>query len=158
MANVDIEANERKAGSAARGALKASLLSEIRSTFKRRSGNLEKSNVTAKYKEGRLDRLVLNSPHYSFKNHYGSSLTGTQEATDRNGAAVKSFQRHLQGKTVQVQAHQRDGGNVRSLRKNRDYKAHNHIAKALKQTNALETLATALGENRMVLITSQIDF
>lgn len=158
MANFDQEANERKAGSVARAALRASLLAQIKSTFNRRSGALEKSNVNARYREGRLDRLVMNSPHYSFKQHFGSSLSGTQKTTDRKEASVKTFQRHLKGATVQIKAHDRKGGNVRSLRKNIQYKAHNHIAKALQETSALENLATALGENRMVTITSQINF
>jgi formamidopyrimidine-DNA glycosylase len=155
---INIETEERKAGNIAKNALKASLVTQIKNTFHRRSGELEKSTVNSRMKDGRLDRLTINSPHYSFKQHFGSRLTGTQKATERKQASVKSFQRHLEGKTSSVSAHTRMGGAVKALNKNIDYKAHNHIAKALNQTNALEVLATSLGNNRMVLITSQIDF
>lgn len=158
MEKVDIEAEERKAGSIARAALKASLLNQIKSTFNRRTGTMEKSTVLARYKGGHLDRLTLNMPRYSFQSHFGSTLAGTQKATERKGTSVKSFQRHLEGKVSQVSAHDRKGGNVSAMKKNEPYKATNHIAKALNQTNALENLATALGNNRIVLITSQINF
>jgi hypothetical protein len=42
----------KEAGSIARVALKASLLNQIKTTFTRRSGDLEKSNVSARYKGG----------------------------------------------------------------------------------------------------------
>jgi hypothetical protein len=158
MDTINIEAEERKAGNIAKNALKTSLVTQIKNTFHRGSGELEKSSVSSRMKEGRLDRLTINSPHYSFKQHFGSSLTGTQKATERKGTSVKSFQRHLEGKTIPVSAYNRAGGTVKSFNKNIDYKAQNHIAKALNQTNALEVLATSLGNNRMVLITSQIDF
>ncbi|WP_222616889.1 hypothetical protein [Flavobacterium kayseriense] len=158
MENVNIEAEERKAGRIAAAALKASLINQIKNTFNRRTGALEKSTVLARYKSARLDRLVLNSPRYSFQTHFGSSLPGTQKATARKATSVKSFQRHLEGKVSQVQAHERKGGRVSAMRKNEPYRATNHIAKALNQSNALENLATALGNNRMVLITSQINF
>jgi hypothetical protein len=158
MERVDIEAEERKAGSIARAALKASLINQIKRTFHRRTGTLEKSTVNANYKVGRLDRLTLNMPRYSFQQHFGSSLTGTQKETERKGTTVKSFQRHLEGMVTQVESHDRKGGPVSAMRKNIKYSAHDHISRALKQTPALENLATALGKNRMVLITSQIDF
>jgi hypothetical protein len=158
MEIVDIESEERKAGSIARAALKASLINQIKRTFHRRTGTLEKSTVNANYKVGRLDRLTLNMPRYSFQQHFGSSLTGTQKETERKGTSVKSFQRHLEGMVTEVKSHDRRGGSVRAMRKNIKYGAHDHISRALKQTNALENLATALGKNRIVLITSQIDF
>lgn len=158
MEKVDIEAEERKAGSIARTALKASLINQIKRTFHRRSGTMEKSTVLARYKNGRLDRLAINMPRYSFQQHFGSSLTGTQKATERKGTSVKSFQRHLEGMVTQVNAYDRKGGPVKAMRKNIKYGAHDHISRALKQTSALENLATALGKNRIVLITSQIDF
>ena len=158
MEIVNIEAEERKAGSIARVALKASLINQIKRTFNRRSGALEKSTVNARYKNGSLDRLTISSPKYSFTQHFGSTLTGTQKATERKATSVKSFQRHLEGKVSEVKTHERRGGSVRSMRKNEPYKATSHISKALQQTNALKNLATALGNNRVVLITSQIDF
>lgn len=158
MESINIEAEERKAGNIAKNALKASYLTQIKSTFHRRSGALEKSTVNSRMKDGRLDRLIINSPDYSFKQHFGSSLTGTQKATERKGATVKTFERHLNGKAVSVSAYERQGGSVKAFNKNIGYRTHNHIARALKQTNALEVLATSLGENRVVLITSQIDF
>jgi hypothetical protein len=158
MATIDIEAQERKAGTIARIALKASLISQIRTTFKRRTGTLEKSTVLARYKQARLDRLVINSPKYSFTQHYGSVKTGTQKASTRKASTVKSFQRHLEGMVTNVTAHSRSSGSVNAFNKNEPYSAKNHIAKALQQTNALQVLATSLGENRIALITSQIEF
>jgi hypothetical protein len=158
MATIDIEQEERKAGTIARIALKASLISKIKATFNRRSGTLEKSTVLARYKQARLDRLVINSPKYSFTQHFGSTKTGTQKATTRNAANVKSFQRHLNEKVTQVGAHSRSGGTVSAFNKKERYSATNHIARALQQTNALEVLATSLGKNRITNITSQIEF
>jgi hypothetical protein len=158
MERVDIEAEERKAGSIARAALKASLLNQIKNTFQRRSGKLEKSTVNARFKNGSLDRLTISSPKYSFTQHFGSSLTGTQKATQRKSSSVKSFQRHLEGMLTQVKSHDRKGTSVKAMRKKEPYKATGHISRALNQTNALENLATAIGKNRIVLVTSQIDF
>ena len=159
MEKVDIEAEERKAGKIAAAALKASLINQIKRTFHRgKTGMMEKSTVLPRYKDARLDRLVLQMPRYSFQQHFGSSLTGTQKETERKGTTVKSFQRHLEGMVTEVKSHDRRGGSVRAMRKNIKYGAHDHISRALKQTNALENLAAALGKNRIVLITSQIDF
>jgi hypothetical protein len=158
MESINIEAEERKAGNLAKNALKASLLTQIKGSFHRRSGALEKSTVNSRMKGGRLDRLVINSPKYSFTQHFGSSLTGTQKATERKGSTVKTFQRHLEGKVASVSAYERSGGSVKAFNKNIGYRTHNHIARALKQTNALDVLATSVGQNRAVLITSQIDF
>ncbi len=158
MADIDIEALERKAGNVARTALKASLINQIQRTFHRRTGTLLKSTVLARYREGRLDRLVLNTPKYSFTEHFGSDKSGTQKPTERKGSSVKTFQRHLEGKTTTVKSYDRAGGSVVGFNKNEPYGAHNHLSRALKQTPALENLATALGNHRAVLIASQIDF
>ncbi len=158
MENRNIEADERKAGAKAARQLRAALRTEISSVFKRRSGNLEKSNVSARYREGHLDRLVLLMPHYSFKEHFGSSLPGTTPNYNRKGGAVKSFQRHIAGASVSVSAHSRTGGGVSAHVKGIKYESRNHIARALTSTNALEELATAIGQNRAVDITSQISF
>lgn len=158
MEKVDIEAHERKAGKTAAAALKASLINQIRRTFHRRTGTMEKSTVLARYKNARLDRLVLQTPRYSFQQHFGSTLTGTQKATERKATAIKSFQRHLEGMVTQVKAHERSGGPVSAMRKNIKYGTHDHLTRALKQTNALKALANDLGQNRIVLISSQIDF
>jgi hypothetical protein len=158
MAIIDIEAEERKAGSVARAALRSSLLNQIKKTFSKRSGALEKSTVNARYKVGRLDRLVINTPKYSFTQHYGSSKTGTQKETSRKATSVKSFSRFIAGNTATVKAHDRKGGSVTAFNKNEPYKATDHISRAFKQTNALEVLATSLGQNRITNITSQIDF
>lgn len=157
-AQQNFESEERKAANIARSALKASFLSQIRRTFHRRSGTMEKSTVNTRFRIGRLDRIVLKSPRYSFQSHFGSSKKGTQKASQRKGASVKSFRRRTHNKTVEVHSHSRKGGSVVAFNKNRRYNARNHIARALKQTNALEVLATSLGNNRIVLITSQIDF
>jgi hypothetical protein len=158
MESINIEAEERKAGNIAKNALRASLITQIQSSFHRRSGTMEKSTVNSSMKDGRLDRLALDTPKYSFTQHFGSSLSGTQKPTERKGASVKTFQRHLEGRISTVSAHVRTGGSVKAFNKKIDYKASNHIAKALRQTNALEVLATSLGENRIVLVTSQINF
>lgn len=158
MAEINIEAEERKAGNIARTALKASLINQIQRTFHRRKGNLLKSTVLARYKDGRLDRLVLNSPKYSFTEHFGSSLSGTQKPTERKATSVKSFQRHLEGMVTEVKAHERKATSVKGFNKNEPYAARDHLSRALKQTPALENLATALGNHRAVLIASQIDF
>lgn len=134
MQDSNFEAKERAAAIKATVALRAAYRSQATSTFKRKSGKLEKSTFSPRYRVGRLDRIVLNSPHYSFKNHFGSTKKGVTPAHERKGKPVKS---HL---------------------KNRTYKGYNHIALALKAANALEQLATDLGQNRAVLITSQIDF
>ena len=158
MAIIDIEAEERKAGGIARTALKASLLNQIKRTFHKRSGTLLKSTVNARYKEARLDRLTISSPKYSFTQHYGSSKTGTQKATERKATSVKSFQRHLEGMVTAVKSHERSASSVKAFNKNEPYNAHDHLSRALKQTNALEVLATSLGQNRITNITSQIEF
>lgn len=159
MDNTDFQSNERSAGNKAAAALRGAFRSTIRSNFHRRSGDMEdKSTVTPKYKEGVLDRLSLVSPYYSFTSHFGSTKTGTTGSLQRGDADVKSFTRHVAGTDVDVKAHKRSGGFVVSHRKGIDYKAKNHISEALKSTNALEVLATELGENRIVNIISQIDF
>lgn len=134
MLDSDFEAKERAAASKAASALRAAYRTQITSTFKRGSGKLEKSNFLPRFRTGRLDRLVLTSPHYSFKNHFGSTKKGITPTHSRKGKPVKGHS------------------------KNRTYKGYNHIAEALKATNALEQLATDLGQNRAVLITSQINF
>jgi hypothetical protein len=158
--NSNFEAEERKAGNKAAGTLRAAYRTKVNSVFKRKSGALEKSTFSARFKEGWLDRLVLLTPHYSFKEHFGSTKTGNTPSYSRGGAKVRSFQRFMGGglKTRQVEAHVRGGGSVRAHNKGRNYKARNHIAEALKSTSALEVLATDLGQNRIVLVTSQIDF
>ena len=102
MQTPNIQSLERKAGSAAASFLRAVFRTSIKSTFKRRTGAMEKSNVSAKYRDGNLDRLVHTAPHYSFKSHFGSTKTGTTPALSRSGASVKSFSRHINGKTVPV--------------------------------------------------------
>lgn len=158
MDELNIEQQERKSANVARSALKASVINQIKRTFHRRSGKMEKSNVTTRFKTERLDRIILNMPRYSFQEHFGSSLTGTQKAHRRSGGNVKSFNRTINGKTQKVSAFNRQGSTVKAFRKNEPYRAKNHISRALNQTNALEVLATSLGENRIVAITSQIKF
>ncbi|MBN8565216.1 MAG: hypothetical protein J0M25_00590 [Flavobacteriales bacterium] len=134
MQDPDFEAKERAAAIKAAAGLRAAYRSQVTSTFKRGTGKLQKSTFSSRFREGRLDRLVLSSPHYSFKNHFGSTKKGITPAHTRKGKPVKAHS------------------------KNRTYKGYNHIAEALKATNALEQLATDLGQNRAVLITSQINF
>lgn len=159
MDNPNFQASEKKAGAKAASALRSALRSSTIQAFKRRTGELEKNTkVSARYKDGTLDRLVLSAPHYSFKNHFGSTKTGFTGSSKRGPGNVKSFSRKMGDKTVQVKAHTRVGTFVVAHKKNRDYKAYGHISKGLQTTNALEVLATELGENRIVNITSQIDF
>jgi hypothetical protein len=85
-------------------------------------------------------------PGYSFN---GSSLTELKKLKERSICQVisKTFGRIV----TDVKSHERRGGSV-AMRKTYKYGAHNHISRALKQTNALK--ATDLGKNRIVLITS----
>ena len=156
--NSDFLQKERIAGNKAAASLRQSFRSKINEAFRSVSGEMAKSTVTARYRDGRLDRLVLKSPHYSFKQHFGSSLSGTTPQTERRQTQVSAFTRYVNGETQQVQAHTRKATTIKAHVKGIDYKATNHIAEALKQTPALETLATELGENRIVEITSKIDF
>jgi len=160
MATTDFEAEEKKIGTAAGKALTASFQNQIKKMFDRRSGNLEKTNVRPRYKEGRLDRLVISSPKYSFTTHYGSDKKGDTPETTRKSAEVRSFARHLENSVMdhQVKAHTRAGGTVQAHIKGIDYRATNHIAKALKATNALEVLGTQLGNNRAIKILSSFDW
>lgn len=160
MASTSFQAEERKAASRATRALTASFRAKIKSVFDRRSGKLEETNVRSRFRDGGLDRLVVNSPYYSFMNHFGSGKAGNTPTHSRGGANVRSFQRFMGGglQTRQVQAHSRSGGSVAAHIKGIQYKGHNHIADALQSTNALEQLATDLGENRIVNVVSQIQF
>lgn len=158
MPDQDFFQKERIAGNKAASSLRGSFRSKIKQVFQSRSGAMEKSNVTARYRDGFLDRLILASPKYSFTKHFGSTLSGTTKATDRKEASVNSFVRHINGTTMQVSAHNRKATHVAAHVKGINYKSTNHIAEALKETNALEQLATDLGENRIVDIASQIDF
>lgn len=160
MDSNDFQSQEKRLGSAAAKALTASFKNQIQKTFDRRTGALDETNVTARYKDGRLDRLVINSPKYSFTTHFGSEKKGDTGETNRKGTDVISFSRHLKNSVEDhsVKAHYRAGGVVKAHVKGIDYKATNHIAKAFRATNALHVLATQLGSSRAVLITSQIDF
>lgn len=160
MDNNNLEAHEKKIGAAAARALKASFLNQIKKTFDSRTGALEKTNVRARYREGRLDRLIINSPKYSFTTHYGSAKKGDTKQTNRSPTAVRSFARHLENSVVdhQVKAHSRAGGTVKAHIKGINYKATDHIAKVFRATNALDVLATELGNSRAVKILSQFDW
>ena len=157
MEDFNFEASEKKAGAKAARIITSAVRSTVSSHFERRSGEMEKSRASARYKVGHLDRLVLFSPHYSFKSHFGSTKPGATKANHRKDANVRSFERHYKGKLQTVAAHHRSGGAVAAHVKGIDYKSTNHIAEALNATNALEQLATDLGVNRIVKITSQID-
>jgi hypothetical protein len=56
----------------------------------------------------------MNMPRYSFQQHFGSSLTGTQKLQKKR--SIKSFQRHLEGIVTDVKSHER-GGSVSAMRK-----------------------------------------
>lgn len=154
----DLLAEERKAGNKAATSLRSSLRSAIKSRFHSRSGAMDKSTFTTKYRDGHLDRLTLMSPHYSFKLHYGSTLHGQTGETNRRETNVREFVRKIKGKEQKVAAYKRRATTVKAHTKGINYKSYNHIAIALKSTNALEQLATDIGQNRAVEITSQIDF
>lgn len=158
MNSPDFQIQERKAAAKATSSLRQSFRSVIASVFKKVSGALQKSTFTSRFRDGLLDRLILKSPRYSFQTHFGSTLSGTTAETSRKGTEVNSFERFISGQKREVKAHSRAGSKVKSHVKGIRYKATNHIAEALKRTNALETLATDLGENRIVEITSQIQF
>lgn len=152
------EQKEREAGQRAAVALKTALRAKIGSTFKKRSGLLSKSTVSAKYREGRLDRLTIQSPHYSFKLHFGAAQKAKTPSFDREQHDVNSFSRVVSGKNQTVKAHKRKNSKISAHAKGVKYKAYNHIADAIKSSNALEVLATELSENRAVKISSQINF
>lgn len=154
----DFLQKEREAGRKASAALTRELRSEIKSLFKRKSGELEKTNVSSRYKDGRLDRLVLTSPYYGFIKHYGSIKTGKTGTKNRSGGPVKSFTRQYEGMVRPVKAHFRKASIIPGHNKNIDYKSSNHIAEAFKKSNAIEILATDLAENRAVDISSKISF
>lgn len=158
MFNPEFQDQERKAASKARSSLNVALRSSIKRKFKSRTGKMEKSNVTSRFRDGMLDRLVLNSPHYSFKSHFGSSLTGNTPETNRAETNVQAFVRKIKSKSISIEAHSRRATKVAAHNKGIQYKSYNHIADALKSSNALEQLATDLGNNRIVQIASQIDF
>lgn len=158
MAEVDIESLERQAARRASAALRSSIVAEVGSTFSRRSGLMARSSVQSRFRDGRLDRLALVMPHYSFKLHFGSDKRGNTPSTTRRKASVKEFRRTVLGVGQTVRPHERGGGSVRAHVKNINYRAFNHIARAMSRTNALEQLATDLSENRAVVITSQIQF
>jgi hypothetical protein len=158
MQDPNFEAKERAAGLKAAAALRGAYRNIVKSTFKRKSGTEEKSNFSPRFREGRLDRIVMQAPHYSFKKHYGSTKTGTNKASKRSAHAVKAHTRQYEGMVRTVRAHNRRATTVGPYKKNIDYKAYNHIAMALKASNALNQLATELGQNRIISITSQIDF
>lgn len=158
MPDQDFFQKERTAGNKAASSLRGSFRSKIKQLFQSRSGAMEKSNVTARYRDGFLDRLIIATPKYSFTKHFGSSLSGTTKQTERSASSVNSFVRHINGTTIQISAHERKATHVVAHVKGINYKSTNHISEALRETNALEQLATDLGENRIVDIASQIDF
>lgn len=160
MAKFDNETmiKEREAGRKASSALTNSIRSKTKSLFKRRSGDMDLSRFYPRYRDGRLDRLILTSPHYSFKQHFGSAKHGTTPETQRKQTEVAEFTRTIKGETQTVKAHIRKATSVKAHDKGINYKAQNHISKALKESNALNQLADDLGENRSVFITSQIEF
>lgn len=161
MQDQDFQALEKKAGSQAASSLRAAFRSEIKSTFKRRSGKLEKSNVSPRYRDGQLDRLVLSSPRYSFQSHFGSNKTGDTSETTRAGSNVRPFRRRRKdsGVSHDVKSFYRSGTKVDSHDKKMKYKSYNHLSAALRKSqSALEKLATDLSENRAVEIMSKIKF
>jgi glutamate racemase len=160
MANVDNDfiGKEHESGRKASALLTSSIRSKTKSLFKKRSGKMDLSRFSPRYRDGRLDRIVLSAPHYSFKEHFGSALKGTTPVTNRSAGNVKEFKRTVKGEQQTVKSHIRKAASVKAHIKGINYKAKNHIAQALKETNALTQLATELGEHRAVLIASQITF
>lgn len=158
LKNPTTEALEQKAARVASSTLQAALRSQIGTAFKRRTGMLENTGVRSVFRDGRLDKLTISSPHYSFKLHFGSVKTGKNKGLDRKGGSVRAYTRVVLNKTQRIENYRRSGSRVIAHDKKIDYKAHNHIAKALTSTSALQDLATALGNNRAVQISSQISF
>jgi hypothetical protein len=72
----------------------------------------------------------MNMPRYSFQQHFGSSLTGTQKQEERSICQVIS--KTFGGIVTDVKSHERRGGSVSAMRKTYKYGAHNHISRALK--------------------------
>jgi hypothetical protein len=63
---------------------------------------------------------------YSFQQHFGSSLTGTQSY--RRKEHLSSHFKDIWKGVTDVKSHERRGGSVSAMRKNIKYGAHNHIS------------------------------
>jgi hypothetical protein len=74
-------------------------------------------------------------PRYSFQQHFGSSLTGTQSYRKKR-SICQVISKTFEGIVTDVKSHERRGSV--SAMQNIKYGAHNHISH-LKQTNALKT-------------------
>lgn len=72
-------AAEKRIGKTAAKKLTSEMRTVIRLSTEKRTGDAELTDVRAKYKNERLQRLVIQAPHYVFKLHYGF------EGTKKNG-------------------------------------------------------------------------
>jgi plasmid stabilization system protein ParE len=80
---MDMFAAEKRIGKTAASKLQSELRTVIRLLAEKKSGEAQASRVTPKYKNERLQRIVIQSPHYVFKLHYGF------EGTKSNGVYQK---------------------------------------------------------------------
>jgi len=80
---IDLYQLEKKVGKEAANRLTNSLRGAVRYTTKPKVGLAMKSSASAKYKNNRLQRLVIQAPHYIFKQHYGF------EGTKSNGVQMR---------------------------------------------------------------------
>lgn len=75
---LELQALEKKIGKEAATKLKAAFKTTLNQSLKI-TGESKKATVTAKYKQGRLDRLTFSAPRYIFIQNYGF------EGTKKNG-------------------------------------------------------------------------
>lgn len=150
---------ENRSGRKAAALLKNALRSRISQKFKRRSGAMDRTNVSAIFRQGRLDRLAITSPKHSFIQHFGYSEPNENvKATTRKPGFVKSYFRDGVMTGRSVRNYSRKGGFVSHYTRNISNENKDHISDALNSSNILENLASELGENRAVFVTSQINF
>lgn len=157
--NENWQEQEKVAGSKASSSLKTSLRSVIAERFTKRTGQMQRTNVTARYLHGQLDRLVIYSPHYSFIRHYGFSVPAEKvKAHERPGTFVRSYARGGFVAGRMVHAYARGAAQVKSFARNASLEETGHITEAITRSNVLESLADDLASSRAVYVTSKIRF
>lgn len=154
MANDNWQEIEKRAGLKAARALRNALRSEISRAFRNRSGQIRKTNVSARFNRGLLDRLVITSPRYSFPQHYGYHWP--DEVVKPHNRRANSVKSHFRGGALGtgkiISSYFRKGSRVFSYRRDIENKPKEHFSAAIIDSNILETLATDLAESRSVKI------
>ena len=83
LSAVDLYTLEKKLGATAAKKLTVGIKAAINNSTTPITGLGLKSKATAKYKNNRLQRLVIEAPHYIFKQHYGF------EGVKKNGVTMR---------------------------------------------------------------------